>query len=92
MSDFLQGGTALASLGVALFFWKYWRSTGDRLFMAFSLAFGVFALNRILLSALDPESEARTWIYLVRGLTFALIAAAVIDKNYGGRRGSAQRS
>lgn len=86
MSDFLQGATALASMGVALFFWKYWRTTGDRLFMAFSLAFGVFALNRVLLSVLDPQSEARTWIYLVRALTFVLIAAAVIDKNYGRRR------
>jgi NADH:ubiquinone oxidoreductase subunit 3 (subunit A) len=83
VSDFLQGATALASVSVALFFWKYWRSTGDRLFMAFSLAFVVFGLNRVLLSVLDPQSEARTWIYLVRALTFVLIAAAVVDKNLG---------
>lgn len=85
MNDFIQGATMLASLGVAVFFWKYWRMTRDRLFMAFSLAFAVFALNRVLLSVLDPESEARTWVYLVRALTFVLIAAAVLDKNYGPR-------
>lgn len=91
MNDFLQGATALASLGVAVFFWKYWVSTRDRLFMVFSLAFGVFAVNRVLLSVLDPESEARTWVYLVRALAFLLIAAAVLDKNYGIRRGGSSR-
>lgn len=81
MSDFLQGATMLASLGVALFFLRYWRSSGDRLFLAFSLAFGVFAVNRVLLSVLAEASEARTYVYLVRALAFLLIAAAVVDKN-----------
>lgn len=81
MSDFLQGATMLASLGVALFFLRYWRSSGDRLFLAFSLAFGVFAVNRVLLSMLAEASEARTYVYLVRALAFLLIAAAVVDKN-----------
>ena len=81
MSDFLQGATMLASLGVALFFLRYWRRTRDRLFLAFSLAFAVFAANRVLLSALAEDSEARTAVYLVRALAFLLIAAAVLDKN-----------
>ena len=82
MNDFLQGGTMVASLGVALFFLKYWRTTGDRLFLAFSFAFTVFAANRVLLSVLEEESTARTWVYLARAATFLLIAAAVLDKNY----------
>ena len=81
MNDFLQGGTMVASLGVALFFIRYWRSTGDRLFLAFSLAFSVFAINRVLLSVLEEQSEARTYVYLLRALAFLLIAAAVVDKN-----------
>lgn len=81
MSDFLQGATMLASLGVALYFLRYWRSSGDRLFLAFALAFGVFAVNRVLLSTLAENSEARTYVYLVRALAFVLIAAAVVDKN-----------
>ena len=83
MNDFLQGATMLASLGVALFFLRYWRRTGDRLFAAFAAAFLVFAVNRVLLAALDQESEARTYVYVVRALAFVLIAAAVLDKNYG---------
>ena len=81
MTDFLQGATMLASLGVALFFFRYWRSSGDRLFLAFSLAFSVFAVNRVLLSLLEEGSEARTYVYLLRALAFLLIAAAVVDKN-----------
>lgn len=81
MSDFLQGATMLASLGVALFFLVYWRRTRDRLFLAFSLAFAVFAVNRVLLSTLAEDSEARTAVYVVRALTFLLIAGAVLDKN-----------
>ena len=81
MNDFLQGATMLASLGVALFFFRYWRSSGDRLFLAFSMAFTVFAVNRVLLSVLEEESEARTYVYLVRALAFLLIAVAVVDKN-----------
>ena len=81
MSDFLQGATMMASLGVALFFVQYWRRSRDRLFLAFALAFGVFAVNRVLLSLLEEDSEARTYVYLVRALAFLLIAAAVVDKN-----------
>jgi hypothetical protein len=86
MSDFLDGATMLASLGVAIFFLKYWKSTGDRLFAAFAAAFAVFAVNRVLLVALDEESEHRTWVYLLRAAAFVLIALAVVDKNYGPRR------
>ena len=92
MNDFLQGATSRASLGVALFFFKYWRTTHDRLFLVFSVAFTVFAVNRVLLSVLAEESEARTWVYVGRALTFLLIAAAVLDKNYGPRRRSREAS
>ncbi len=86
MNDFLQGATMLASLGVALFFLKYWRSTGDRLFAVFAAAFVIFAVSRGWLAALDQESEARTYVYLLRALAFALIALAVVDKNWGRSR------
>lgn len=81
MSDFLQGATMLASLGVALFFLRYWRRTRDRLFLVFALAFAVFAVNRVLLSTVAEDSEAQTLVYLLRAATFVMIAAAVLDKN-----------
>lgn len=81
MSDFLNGGTMLASLGVALYFLRYWQRTRDRLFLAFATAFAVFAVNRLMLLGLDEDSEARTYVYLLRALVFLLIATAVVDKN-----------
>jgi hypothetical protein len=74
MFEFLAGASVLASAAIALFFLRFWRDTGDRLFLIFALAFAVFAVNRVLLSALDDESEAQTAVYLARAVTFGLIA------------------
>jgi hypothetical protein len=82
MFEFLAGASVLAAAAIALFFLRFWRDTGDRLFLIFSLAFGVFAVNRALLSALGDESEAQTAVYLARAVTFALIAVAIVDKNW----------
>ena len=84
MFEALVGASVLASAAIALFFLRFWQQTRDRLFLIFALAFAVFAANRILLSALDDESEAQTAVYLARALTFALIALAIADKNWPG--------
>ena len=84
--QFLAGASALASAAIALFFLRFWRDTGDRLFIIFAIAFAVFALNHLLLSALGDDSDARTIVYLARAVAFALIAAAIVDKNWPRRR------
>lgn len=86
MSDFLQGATALASLAVAAFFLRSWRSTRDPLLAVFAAAFVVFALNRVALAVLDEDSESRVLVYLSRALAFSMIAAAIAWKNVGRRR------
>lgn len=85
MSEFIQGGTFVASLAVALFFLRFWRLSREPLFAVLSGAFGVFALNRLLLSILESE-DRRLWVYLTRAVVFVLIAAAVIAKNLDRRR------
>lgn len=92
MTDALQGGAVVAAAAIALFFLHFHRQTGDRFFAFFGVAFAIFAVNRVVLLALDDESEARTAAYLVRALAFALIAYAVIDKNRAFRRGGAGRT
>lgn len=82
MSEFLQGGTFVASLAVALFFLRFWVATRELLFGVLSGAFLVFAVNRILLVVLESE-ESRLWVYATRAVVFALIAAAVLSKNLG---------
>ncbi len=88
---FLAGASAVASLAIALFFLRFWRDTADRLFLIFAIAFAVFAVNNVLLSALGRDSDARTAVYLARAIAFGLIAAAVVDKNRP-RSGDRQRS
>lgn len=83
MSEFLQGATAACGFGICVFFLRYWRDTGDRLFAVFAAAFALFGTSRVVLSVLDRDSEARTWVYLLRAAAFLAIAAAVVDKNIG---------
>jgi uncharacterized membrane protein len=65
-------------LVAALFFLRFRRETGDRLFLAFAVAFAILAVQRLAL-ALTTENE--TLIYGLRLLAFVLILAAIIDKN-----------
>jgi hypothetical protein len=81
MDDFLSGASSVAAAAIALFFLRFWRDSGDRFFAFFALAFVIFAANRIALSALDDESEARTVVYLARAAAFGIIVLAIVDKN-----------
>jgi hypothetical protein len=78
VSDFLHGAITFASAAIALFFLRYWRSTGDRLFVMFSAAFWLLALHWLLSSAFP---HITTQAHVLRFLGFALIAVAVLDKN-----------
>jgi hypothetical protein len=79
--DFLDGASAMCCAVISLFFFAYWRQTRDRLFAIFALAFTVFGVNRVVLSALDENADGRVYVYAVRLLAFALIIVAVVDKN-----------
>jgi len=81
MIDFLSGAATLGYLVAAVFFLRFWRSTADRLFLAFAAAFALFALNQGLAFALTVVSEPWSLIYALRVIGFVLIAAAIIDKN-----------
>ena len=81
MADFLLGVTVMGCVTIALFFVRYWRTSGDRFFALFALAFATFAANRFVLLFLDEDDEARTAVYIVRLVAFLIIIAAVIDKN-----------
>ena len=79
---FLSGAVMMASLVVALFFWRYWLKSRDRLFIFFSVAFVIFGLERIVITlAGEPNSERTAALYLIRFLGFLLILAAIVDKN-----------
>ena len=60
MTLFLLGAIAAASLVAGLFVLRFWRDTGDGLFLAFGLAFLLEGVNRtVLASTPDPSEAAR---------------------------------
>jgi uncharacterized protein DUF5985 len=79
--SFIYGATALAAGAIALFFLRFWKETGDRLFLLFSVAFVVLAANRIALATFHVATENVSYLYALRLVAFGLIAAAVVDKN-----------
>jgi hypothetical protein len=86
MIDYMAGLMTMGHFVAGLFFLRFWRRTGDGLFLAFCLAFWLFALNSagIPLSGL-PREEA-SWFYLLRLAGFGLIIAAILAKNAGPAR------
>jgi len=81
MVEFLSGAVTLAYLIAALFFLRFWRKTADRLFLAFTVAFVLFALNQGLSHMLAVYNEPASFIYVLRVLGFVLILIAIVDKN-----------
>lgn len=84
MMLFLHGATSMGCIVAALYFLRFWRDTGERLFVLFGVAFAVLAVNRAALALTHPSAEQTPYFYLARLAAFVLIAYAVVDKN---RRG-----
>jgi hypothetical protein len=81
MIEFFSGAVTLGFLVAAGFFVRFWRQTADRLFLAFALAFVLFALNQALASWLTVVIEPASLIYALRVLGFIIILGAIVDKN-----------
>jgi hypothetical protein len=87
----LMSGAIITGYSVcALFFLRFWRTTRDRLFVVFSAAFWLLALQRFALGLIEPLEEWRTGLYVLRLLAFLLILGAIIDKNRTREDGAAQ--
>ncbi len=81
VNNVILGAVAMASLVAALFFLRFWRTTGDRFFLLFSLAFAIDAATRFILSISDITAEYEPFFFGSRLVTFGLIIIAIIDKN-----------
>jgi hypothetical protein len=81
MGLFLSGAMAMASGAIALFFLRFWRDTGDRLFGMFSAAFLLMGATRIGLAITQHEMETQTHWYWARLAAFLIILIAIADKN-----------
>lgn len=77
----LMGAVAMASFVATLFFLRFWRRTGDSLFLLFALAFGVDAALRFVLGSGSVSTEFEPLFYVGRIVTFGLIIVAIVNKN-----------
>jgi hypothetical protein len=81
MNQIMMGALAMGFAVAGLFFLRFWRNTGDRLFALFALSFFVLAVNRVGLALTTGQGGAGDYLYWVRFVAFALILLAILDKN-----------
>lgn len=81
IEGFLLGVVFTASVVAGLFFLKFWRRTGDLLFLAFAAAFTIEGFNRAAFLLLERPSDGHPLIYFVRLIAFLLIVAAILHRN-----------
>jgi uncharacterized membrane protein HdeD (DUF308 family) len=84
LNQFLLGAVAALCIVSAVFFYRFWRDTSDRLFLIFALAFGIEGINRTALALSGNPREGDPFFYAVRAFTFLLILYAIWDKNRSG--------
>lgn len=80
-----QGALVMACAVAGLFFFRFWKSAQDRLFLYFSLAFWVLGGHWLAIAVLDISSETRYVYYLPRLVAFAIIILGIIDRNHRAR-------
>lgn len=78
---FLQAVSATGAWVAGLFFLRFWRESGDRLFAFFAAAFWLLALSWALLALISPTEETRPYIYAIRLVAFLLIIGGIVEKN-----------
>jgi hypothetical protein len=88
MNQFLWGALCATAVIIASFFYRSWMQTRDRLFVFFFLAFVTLSIHWLGLAIVNPLTESRHYLFLLRLLAFGLILLAIIDKN---RRAHAPR-
>jgi peptidoglycan/LPS O-acetylase OafA/YrhL len=79
--EYLSGAVTFGYLIAGLFFLRFWRRTGDELFLAFALAFALFGMAQGAIMLADNYLEERSWAYLPRLAGFAIIIVAIWRKN-----------
>ena len=82
--DFLSGAITMGFAIAGLFFLRFWRRTGEGLFLAFAVAFWLLGLGQALLAFTDIPVEERSWLYLLRLAAFSLILISIGLKNRKG--------
>lgn len=78
---FLSGAIMMSCFVAGLFFARFFRSTRDRFFGLFAVAFALLGAERIPLLFQKTPNETHFSVYLIRLVAFLIIIYAVYDKN-----------
>jgi hypothetical protein len=80
LNAFLSGVITLGHATAGLFFLRFWKKTGERLFVFFAAAFWLLGAIRIAMLFLDELGEEDRF-YWIRLVAYLIILVAIIDKN-----------
>ncbi|KQZ01062.1 hypothetical protein ASD45_09450 [Pseudolabrys sp. Root1462] len=83
MATFLSGMITAGYLIAALFFFRFWKRTGDSLFATFGLSFMLFAISQSLSVSFDFLHDDKTVVFILRFFGFGLLLLAIARKNLG---------
>ena len=81
MASFLNGAVAMACLAIGVYFLRFRRESGDRLFACLAGAFWIFAINYTVLGVLPMADERRAYAYVLRLVGFVTILIGLLIKD-----------
>lgn len=79
--QFISGALCCGFWVSALFFFRFWRTTHDRLFLIFAISFLLMGVERVVLTWTAAHGEFEFSAYGIRLLAFLLLIFAILDKN-----------
>lgn len=82
MVNFFSGMITMGFLVASLFFFRFWKRTGDFFFGIFAVSFILLALGQTAGMISQSYREDETWIYLFRLAAFVLLLLAILAKNF----------
>jgi hypothetical protein len=78
---FVRGATAMGCAVAALFFLRFWRTSLDRLFLWFAIAFVLLACSYTALALLTAATDWRGAVFGIRLVAFCVILFGIFEKN-----------
>ena len=79
--ELMRGGAIIALIGIAIFFHRFARESGDRFFAFFAIAFFLLGISPIVTILLRQSGINSPAGYCLRLVAFALIIVAIVEKN-----------
>jgi hypothetical protein len=86
MTALIAGALVMACAVIGLHFLRFWKSTRDGFFLYFAASFWLQGLQWLHSGLVGPQDEYGFVPYVARLVAYGLIVAAIVRKNYAGRR------